>query len=223
MAQAKNNGGKQEGDGINVPYLNAYGNISRTLEKIQTASTPSRFTQDFLATKLGLPGGGARPVIPFLKRTGFLNGDGTPTELYKKFRNESLRPLIAAQAVRLGYSALYEVNEYAHDLSDKDLMGVIVQTTGLAANSTTAKAIFGSFKALKSFADFEAKDSSLEEEPGNAGIEIQRDLKDATESGKTKRNVDLKLGYTINLNLPATSDIAVFNAIFKSLRDHLLD
>ena len=32
----------------------------------------------------------------------------------------------------------------------------------------------------------------------------------------------IKLGYTINLNLPATSDIAVFDAIFKSLREHLL-
>lgn len=30
------------------------------------------------------------------------------------------------------------------------------------------------------------------------------------------------LGYTINLHLPPTSDIAVFNAIFKSLREHLL-
>lgn len=32
----------------------------------------------------------------------------------------------------------------------------------------------------------------------------------------------LNLGYTINLNLPATSDPAVFNAIFKSLKEHLL-
>jgi len=32
----------------------------------------------------------------------------------------------------------------------------------------------------------------------------------------------LNLGYTINLHLPATSDIAVFNAIFKSLRENLL-
>lgn len=32
----------------------------------------------------------------------------------------------------------------------------------------------------------------------------------------------MNLGYTINLNLPATSDIAVFNAIFKSLRENLL-
>jgi hypothetical protein len=32
----------------------------------------------------------------------------------------------------------------------------------------------------------------------------------------------LSLSYTINLNLPATSDAAVFNAIFKSLKEHLL-
>ncbi len=32
----------------------------------------------------------------------------------------------------------------------------------------------------------------------------------------------LNLSYTINLHLPATSEVAVFNAIFKSLREHLL-
>ena len=32
----------------------------------------------------------------------------------------------------------------------------------------------------------------------------------------------VRLGYTINLNLPNTNDIAVFNAIFKSLKEHLL-
>jgi hypothetical protein len=32
----------------------------------------------------------------------------------------------------------------------------------------------------------------------------------------------LNLSYTINLNLPATSDQAVFNAIFKSLKEHLI-
>jgi hypothetical protein len=32
----------------------------------------------------------------------------------------------------------------------------------------------------------------------------------------------LNLAYTINLNLPATSDQTVFNAIFRSLKEHLL-
>jgi hypothetical protein len=33
----------------------------------------------------------------------------------------------------------------------------------------------------------------------------------------------MNLSYTINLNLPATSDISVFNAIFKSLKENMLD
>jgi hypothetical protein len=32
----------------------------------------------------------------------------------------------------------------------------------------------------------------------------------------------MRLSYTINLNLPETSDIAVFNAIFASLRENLI-
>ena len=34
--------------------------------------------------------------------------------------------------------------------------------------------------------------------------------------------VELKVGYTINLNLPETTNPDVFNAIFKSLKEHLL-
>ena len=64
---------------VQLPYVTGYGNITKALQKIQTAQTPPRFTQDFLATKLGLKGGSPRPVIPFLKRTGFLASDGTPT------------------------------------------------------------------------------------------------------------------------------------------------
>jgi hypothetical protein len=32
----------------------------------------------------------------------------------------------------------------------------------------------------------------------------------------------LRLSYTINLNLPATTEVEVFNSIFKSLRENLL-
>src|SRR4051812_32045909 len=99
------------------------------MEGIKNASTPQRFTQDFLSTKLGMKGGSARPVIPFLKRIGFLNSDGTPTELYRQFRNPASAGAATAQALRHGFASLYEVNEYAHDLPDKDLKGIVVQVT----------------------------------------------------------------------------------------------
>jgi hypothetical protein len=206
---------------ISVPYVNSYGAITKALERIQTASTPDRFTQDFLSTKLNLKGGSPKPVIPFLKRTGFLNGDGTPTELYKEFRNAAFRFKAAAKAIRKGYSSLYEINEYVHDLGDKDLEGIIVQATGLDSKSKAVKAILGSFKALRSFAKFD-DDVSRVSEPSEL-----KEVEQKTEPDKPqefpKQPIGLNLGYVINLNLPATSDIAVFDAIFKSLRKHILE
>jgi hypothetical protein len=199
-----------------LPYLNAYGNISRALKKIQEAATPPRFTLDFLSTKLALKGGSARPLIPFFKRTGFLGSDGIPTDLYKRFRNPSKQGKAAFEALRNGFGPLYEVNEYIHDASDQDLRGVVVQVTGLDADSTTVKSIVGSFKALKEFATFDG-DSDEEEEPST---DEPSDTEEEPSENGVKRRIGLS--YTINLNLPPTSDIAVFDAIFKSLKEHLL-
>lgn len=198
-----------------LPYLQAYGNITKALDKIIEAQTPERFTIDYLDTKLGLKGGSARPVIPYLKRTGFLNSDGSPTDLYKRFRNKSQRGAAAAEAVRKGYARLYETNEYAHDLDDEGLKGLVLQVTGLERNNSTFAAIIGSFKALKAYANFD----------GTAAAQPDEDEKPADEVLQLPSAGQLpgvNLGYTINLHLPPTSDVAVFNAIFKSLREHLL-
>jgi len=202
------------------PYMNAYGNIGRALNKIKSAQTPPRFTQDFLATKLDLSGGGARPLIPFLKRTGFLGSDGVPTERYKRFRNPGQSGRAAREALREGYKSLYEVNEYIHDASDKDLLGVVVQVTGLEPDSSTSKAIVASFKALKEFATFDdAEEGEHDADGDNIPDAGGRDREERQHVTLTK---GLGLSYTINLHLPPTSDIKVFDAIFSSLRENLL-
>ena len=198
-----------------LPYVTASGNITKALEKIQPAATPDRFTQDFLSTKLGMPGGSARPVIPFLKRTGFLASDGTPTDRYRKFRTSGSRGSAAAAAIRDGYSALYQRNEYAHELNDQKLKELIIQETGAESGSSTVQAMFSSFRALQAFADFNAEGDTAQEGDDEEETETYRELESGLPAG-------LNLGYTINLHLPATSDIAVFNAIFKSLRENLL-
>jgi len=206
-----------------IPYLSAYGNITKVLNKIRTASTPPRFTQDFLATTLDMPGGSAKPVIPFLKRIGFLGSDGTPTALYKRFRNTGESGAVVAEAMRTGFRPLYAINEYIHDASDAALKGAVIQATGAEEGSTTVKSIVGSFKALKAFADFDADPTSTPRSETTGDEDLG-----AAASGGAAGPVDaglpagLSLGYTINLHLPATSDVAVFNAIFKSLREHLL-
>lgn len=207
-----------------LPYVVSTGSLTKALEKIQSAATPGRFTQEFLATTLGMKGGSARPVIPFLKRTGFLASDGTPTGIYRRFRNSRERGRAAAEALQTGYAPLFVANEAAHELTDSELRGLIVQLTGVDEGSRTLTAMLGSFKALREFADFAAveSDGRLPSSDPPTPVETQETLELPDMALPATGVTGLNIGYTINLQLPATSDIAVFNAIFKSLRENLL-
>jgi len=110
------------------------------------------------------------------------------------------------------------LGETIHTATDTQLKGVIVQASGLDASSSTVGAIAGSFKALKAYANFDAEPAPVAE--AAAGEEEEETGLGLGDEGKPVSG--LRLGYTINLNLPPTSDIAVFDAIFRSLRQHLL-
>jgi hypothetical protein len=202
----------------NLPYLATPGSIKNALDRIKTAATPDRVTGDFVTTKLQMKGGTGAAIPPFLKKIGFVASDGTPTDLYKRFRNQSTAGPAVADAIRIGYKTLAEANEYFYDLSDKDLLALIVQVTGAEADSAVAKQTLATLRNLKSYADFETK--------ANAETPAAPSPNDATRHAAPQREVErrggLNLSYTINLNLPATTDQAVFNAIFRSLREHLL-
>lgn len=204
------------------PFMNGYGTTAKILAKIKEAQTPDRFTQDFLSTKLGFSGGTPKAFIPLAKRIGFLESDGKPTELYKAFRNPSNSKAAMATAIRKGYAQLYERNEYVHDLDRKKLAGLVVELTGLEDGHATVRAIVGTFETLKALADFNRPEIV---KPQNLEHKEEAGVKKVADSGNAKDDegeIKLNLAYTINLVLPKTEDVAVFNAIFKSLRENLL-
>lgn len=198
-----------------LPYISYPGCIPRILKKIKEAKTPDRFTHDFFETKLGFKGGNYKQFIPLAKKIGLINTDGTPTDLYKKFRNSRTSKYSMAQAIKIGYSELFERNEYANNLSAEDLKGLVVEITGLEKKDQVVKLTCQTFKNLKEEADFEAKPSEKPSEPEDKPDETKGEKEDYSDFG-------LNLSYTINLVLPKTDDPAVFNAIFRSLRENLL-
>lgn len=204
------------------PFMNGYGTATKILNKMKEAQTPDRFTQDFLSTKLGFPGGTAKPFIALAKRIGFLESDGRPTDIYKSFRNHSQSKAAMAAALKKGYSQLYERNEYAHDLDKKKLEGLVVEITGLEQGHATVRAIVGTFEALKGFADFSKPELKAAEEPEEKPSKNKSASGQSEDTDDSGDDLKLNLAYTINLVLPKTDDVAVFNAIFKSLRENLL-
>jgi Family of unknown function (DUF5343) len=205
---------------VTLPYLASPGSIKIGLEKIKAAATPDRVTQDFVQTKLNIKGGTGAALIPYLKKIGFVASDGSPTSIYKQFRNHATAGAAVFDAIKIGYKELERINEYFYELNDKDLLALIVQVTGVETGNKVAGLTLSTFKTLKPFANFDEsaiKASGLTLEPVAAPEHAN------IQQGNSPANgLGLNLTYTINLNLPATADQAVFNAIFRSLKENLL-
>jgi Family of unknown function (DUF5343) len=148
-----------------------------------------------------------------------VKSDGTPSDIYRRFRNPTSSGTAAADALRAGYPALFQRNEYWHALSDDELRGLIVEETGQAHDSAIVTMTLATIKGVKRFADFSISSNTI------SVVEPETPKTPPTMPPfppQPAQGMGLNLGYTINLNLPPTSDIAVFNAIFKSLKEHLL-
>jgi hypothetical protein len=193
----------------NPPYVNAYGKLGALFDKIREATAPPKFTQDYLETMLGFTSSSDRAFPSLLKRLGFIDAANVPTQDYKDYRDETQSKIIMAKRIKASYSAIFRASEYAYKLSKSDLTNVVKRITGLGDEAQSLDGIVGTFMALCALADFKAVPPEKEGKP-----EEKEKLQ--------PKPAGVSLSYTIVLNLPPTTDIEVFNAIFKSLREHIL-
>lgn len=213
-----------------LPYMSAPGALTKILPKIKEAAVPTTFNADFLSTVLGFKGGNYRTFISWAKKCGLLNSDGSPSDLYKKFRNPSTSGAAMAAALKIGYEELFRRNEYANKLKANEIKGHIIEITGSEAKSRSAEMTQQTFMNALAFADFDALNRvDLEEEEPDAvsddANDVNRNAASEPTSPVKSHSSQLKLGlnYTINIVLPKSDDPKVYSAIFKSLKENLLD
>lgn len=198
----------------NFPYSQAYGKLSDALKNLISAERPQKFNASFLDSVLKITGGSAAPIPPILKKCGMIGSDNSPTDLYSKFKSDSSRPTAALAALKNGFSEIFKRNDHAHYLSDDRIVDIIVEITGLNKNDPIVRAIFGTFNSFNEYAKaapaetkkFEEK--SREKDDGNDGNQFKLD--------------GMNLINTINIVLPETTNVEVYNAIFKSIRDNMI-
>ncbi|MGK8236235.1 DUF5343 domain-containing protein [Roseovarius sp. MS2] len=207
----------------NLPYIASPGNIQRALDGIIQAPVPDRVSQDFVKSILKITGSSGDQVTSFLKKIGFADPSGSATDIYRKFRNSASRGTAAAQALKHGYAELYKHSEYVHTMDDNEIEGLIVQVTGSAANARNVKLTLNCFKNLRVYADFNSGEAKLPDfQDKKENTDRQEPISSKRIHREAQGSFGLNLGYTININLPTTTDQEVFNAIFKSIKQNLL-
>jgi len=198
---------------IDYPYMISNNKIAPIIAKIQEAAKPPKLTQEVLK-KIGFSSTNDRAVIPLLKRLEFLSEDGVPTAYYDQLRDKTTSKIVMANRIRALYSDIFSINTNIYNDSEANVKGAISRVTGKDEASVTR--YYNTFKVLCSIADFDG--TSFHEDSI-----LQDDEKESIESSATALNASTPaFHYNIQIHLPATTDISVYNAIFKSLKDNLV-
>jgi hypothetical protein len=211
--------------------------IPAYFDAILDAQPPERFSLKFLEN-LGFTSTNDRLFIGILKDLGFLNRDGAPQQRYFDFLDRSQSQRVLAEGIREAFADLFAINTKANDFSVDDARNKLRTLYAGKKTDLVIGNIAKTFKALVEYADFtgaptkpasaEAPTASKEVAPpagkppaptaGGAaatpatGPDSPRHLKPLNVAG---------LQYHVNIVLPESRDQSVYDAIFRSLREHL--
>lgn len=157
-----------------------------------------------------------------------LGKDGAPTELYANFQTDGGRSIAALEALKNAFAEIFRRNQFAAQASDSDLNDIIVAITGLPKTDSIVRSISGTFQAFRSFIQPGiSKRAPQANAAPQAGIEKLPEEEAPSESdhviGAPRRSRPVNLAYNINIILPETTNMEVYNAIFKSIKGNLLN
>jgi hypothetical protein len=204
-------------------YMASVKNIPAIMKKIVEGTAPTKFTQAHLRS-IGFKGSNDRGVIPLLKDLGFLTADGVPTPQYHEYRDRTKSTAVMADALRKAYEDVFHINEHPKEKDRK-----AIQEKFKSVHNVTddlAKFQTRTFFALLKLADLDTVSKPQDTQEEEAGDEFSsgedKNEPDASPMGISRPSLG-GLRYNIEVHLPATKDVEVYNAIFKSLKEHLLE
>ncbi len=128
-----------------------------------------------------------------------------------------------AEALRDAYSDVFTVNQKAHEQSSTTLGGTFKRITGKGDAVSVKMAT--TFKALTGMADWSAAGAAVPVEDDPPVVE-PAGIESAPETTSTPTPVAPLSGFPslhhdVHVHLPVSTDVKVYDAIFRSLREHL--
>lgn len=195
------------------PYMNSVKNVPAILSRIQEAGAPPKFTVEFLKSSLGFSSSNDRGILAILKKLGFLAEDGTPTDRYHEYRHGQQGRAALASGLRDGWSALFLADQKANERTATQLTELFKSVTG--KSESVAKKMATTFKAFADAADW-SKQPVVAATPSDSGK--PQEPEQSPVHGEVS---GFALHHDIHVHLPATSDVAVYRAIFRALREEM--
>lgn len=213
-------------------YLMSVKNLESFFEIIKSAKAPERFTTRFLAN-LGFKNTNDRLLIGIMKSLGFLDENGVPTQRYFNYLDDSRSTEVLTEGIEEAYEDLFRLNTRANLMSKQEIAGKLKSLTEGKKSERVIEAMATTFQALAKLGDFTKNKSNIPKEKEEKITEKsekivtpqknEESLPYSKEIAQNKQNslIDC-ITYRIEINLPPSRDKAVYDAIFRSLKEHLL-
>jgi hypothetical protein len=220
--------------GVALPnsYTVKPGSIPAYFEAMLNAEAPERFSTRFLEG-LDFKSNNDRTFIGILKELGFIDADGVPKDRYFEFLDRSQSQRVVAVGVREAFADLFTINKNAETLSSEEVRNKLRTLYKGTKKDNVIQRIASTFAALCEYADFRTppKKDARDESALTREAEVKKKLPEATDAkSRTEDTREIpaanslaldSLQYHINIVLPESRDQSVYDALFKSLREHL--
>lgn len=210
-------------------YLLKTSNLGEFFNTIRAAKAPERFTVKFLKD-LDFKSSNDRLLVGVLKGLKFIDDSGVPQQRYFDFLDQSNSGVVLAEAIEEAYSDLFNLRRDAQTMEAQELRGKFKSLTQGQKSDNVINNMVSTFLALCEQAEWgKPKKSKAKSKPAPS----DKPDKDAAptseeqaveiETPRVAESVGkLQLHYNIQLILPSSRDQAVFDALFTSLKKHLL-
>ena len=213
---------------LTTSYLTSVKNFEGIMNSILGVRAPERFTNKFLED-LGYKSSNDRLILGVLKSLGLLNDTGEPTQRYYDFLDQTQSKKVIATGIQEAYEDLFNLKRDAQNMSQEEVKNKLKTLTQGSKGDKVIDSMARTFKTLCDYADWSeipinsqvnstsaSKNNDISEKPDYV---VQNSPK-SVESKPISNQ--LGLHYNIQIHLPETTNMAVYDAIFQSIKKHLM-
>ena len=213
---------------LTTSYLTSVKNFEGIMNSSLGARAPERFTNKFLED-LGYKSSNDRLILGVLKSLGLLNDTGEPTQRYYDFLDQTQSKKVIATGIQEAYEDLFNLKRDAQNMSQEEVKNKLKTLTQGSKGDKVIDSMARTFKTLCDYADWSeipinsqvnstsaSKNNDISEKPDYV---VQNSPK-SVESKPISNQ--LGLHYNIQIHLPETTNMAVYDAIFQSIKKHLM-
>ena len=205
-------------------YLHTTKNLHSIINSVISAKAPERFTNKFLED-LGFKSSNDRLYIGLFKALGLLDENNSPTSRYHQLLDQAETGKVLAVGIQEAYEDLFALRKDAQQLSLDEVKGKLKTLTQGQKSDNIINLMANTFKALCELADWSVLTGTSPQETYTTPATSSTDDLYVSQE-KTGQEISkpskMNLHYNIQIHLPETTNMAVYDAIFQSLKIHLM-